>query len=330
MDIRDFSSLREKAAADVRAAGNSHRRLVLIHSGIALGAMAAMALVNLLIRQGINAATGLSGLNTRTVLSTIQTILGYAANIALPFWEFGMVFAILGLARRQPVSPGDLTLGFRNFGPVLRYILLTWLMYLGIAMALTYPLFSILLLTPLANPVMELAARWAAGGMAAAEQLATVQEFFVAMLPLLLAVMAVIALVLIPLAYRLKMGRFSLADDPRAGAMAAVRRSFRITRGNCLALFRLDLHFWWYYLGLLLASAVCYGDTILGYLGVVLPVSPEAAYILFYLLGLALQLGLHCLALAQVQLTYAAGYDALMGNAGIPAKKTYPPVPWQE
>ncbi|HIT34003.1 MAG TPA: DUF975 family protein [Candidatus Faecousia intestinigallinarum] len=330
MNIRDISSLGAKAEEDLRAAGNSPRKLVLLHSGITVAVMTVLTLMNLLLQLGIDDTAGLGGLGARAAMSTMQTLLGYAINIVLPFWEFGMAFVILGFARRQLVAPADLTLGFRNFGPVLRYQLLIWLMYFGIAMMLLYPLMNILLLTPLANPIIELAVRWsAAGGAIDLGELIGSSEFFLALLPMLLAAMAVLALVLVPLAYRLKMGKFSLADDPKAGAMAAVRRSFRITRGNSLALFKLDLHFWWYYLGLLLAAAVCYGDVILGYLGVPLPMSQEASYMLFYVLGLALQLGLHCLALARVQLTYAAGYDALLGGFGRHEKQGFPASPWQ-
>ena len=320
MDIRNFASLREKAEEDYRAAAFPPARLVLLHSGIAAAASLLCAVLNLLIQGMMDAATGLGGLGSRTVLGTVQTLLNYALPIALPFWEFGLVFAVIGLARRRETTPGALTMGFRNFGPVLRYQLLNGLIYIGVIMVLMHPLLGILMLTPLSRGLPEALANLANSGITDTEAIIGDPQVLQAIRPLVMAMLLLLAAVLVPLFYRLRMGSFALADDPQAGAMAAIRKSLRLTRGNSFALLRVDLHFWWYYLGMLASAAVCYGETLLALLGVRLPLSAQVQYILFYALGLGVQLLIQYAALARVQLTYAAAYDALASAPRPPAR----------
>ena len=327
MDIRNFASLRDKAEGDYRAAAFPPARLALLHSGVTVAATLLVAVLNLLIQGQMDAATGLGGLGSRTVLGTVQTLLHYALTIALPFWEFGFVFAVIGLARRQETRPAALTMGFRNFGPVLRYQLLNGLIYAGVIMVLMYPLLGILMVTPLSRGLLDTITSLVSSGVTDVEAIGADPQVLRATLPLVAAMLGLLALVLVPLFYRLRMGSFALAEDPRAGARAAIRNSLRLTRGNSFALFRVDLHFWWYYLGMMVAAVLCYGDTILSLLGVRLPLSGQAQYILFYALGLGVQLLIQYAALARVKLTYAAAYDALAAAPKPPAK--VPAVRWE-
>ena len=84
-----------------------------------------------------------------------------------------------------------------------------------------------------------------------------------------------------------------------------------MTHGRRLDIFKLDLSFWWFYVLDGLTLALCYGDLILGLMGISLPISADVSYFLFYVLYLAAQLGLYVFARNRVECTYAAGYDAL-------------------
>ena len=78
-----------------------------------------------------------------------------------------------------------------------------------------------------------------------------------------------------------------------------------------MALFRLDLHFWWYFLTMGAAALLTYGDSICAALNIALPLSATAQFFLFYALGLAAQTALLWAFGAKVELTYASAYDVL-------------------
>ena len=117
-------------------------------------------------------------------------------------------------------------------------------------------------------------------------------------------------LVAVPLLFRLRFAPYLLmSKQPRA--LAAMVESVRLTRRNCLRLLKLDLRFWWYYVLQTLAAALCYGDLLLSLLGVALPWSSTAAFLLFYCLGLGAQLALFVYARPRVVTTYALAVQAL-------------------
>ena len=72
-------------------------------------------------------------------------------------------------------------------------------------------------------------------------------------------------------------------------------------RRNRLALFRLDLSFWWYYLAQFLLTALCYGDVILQAMNVSLPFNADVAFFVFYIAALLAQFALFCLFENKVQ-----------------------------
>ena len=108
------------------------------------------------------------------------------------------------------------------------------------------------------------------------------------------------------------MVNFCLAEDPRKGALAAMRNSRYLMRHNRLALFRLDLSMWWYYAGSALVSLLCYGDTLLPMVGISLPWDPMISFYGFYLLSIAVQILVNYFAMNRVYAAYAVAYDALM------------------
>ena len=63
---------------------------------------------------------------------------------------------------------------------------------------------------------------------------------------------------------------------------------------------------------LMLASVVCYGDWVLPLLGMALPLPTTASYFLFFILFLALQLGIFLLFRNKVEVSYALAYESLL------------------
>ena len=116
----------------------------------------------------------------------------------------------------------------------------------------------------------------------------------------------------------LKSGRLSageIADrfdiTPAAGALAALRDSRMMTKGNRWNLFRLDLSMWWYYAAVLASAAVAYGDQLLPTLGVTFPLSDTAAYFVFLGVYLAVIFVIYYFLRSRVEVTYALAYDSL-------------------
>ena len=89
------------------------------------------------------------------------------------------------------------------------------------------------------------------------------------------------------------MGECALIENPRMGAFAALRKSRRLMRGNCISLLQLDLSFWWFYVLEVLLTVVCYADMLLPMVGIQLPFSSTVAFFLFYLLNLGGQVALY-------------------------------------
>ena len=119
---------------------------------------------------------------------------------------------------------------------------------------------------------------------------------------------AVFAVVAIPLSYRLRLSAYYMLDG--SGARQSLLQSARSMKGNCLALLRLDLGFWWYYAAQALLTVIGYGDLLLPHLGI--QMNTTVAYFLFYVLSLAAQLGLFWWKQNSVSVTYAHAYLSLL------------------
>ena len=309
MYIQDRKGLEEAAAQALRIAPN-HKQLVMVSAGVAAGLSLAVSLLSFLLEGQIAQTGGLAGLGLRSVLSTVQTVLFYAVMILTPFWSMGFTSTALKLSRKQDVTLATLLDGFRRFGPVLRLMLLQGALYFLLAAGCVYVGTSVFSFTPLVAPMYEvlLESDVLTTGMVDEATMAALKE---AMTPVLLGCAALFALIAIPVSYRLRLAELRIMDEKRCGALAAMLESSRAMRYNCMDLFRLDLHFWWFYLAEGVVTALCYGDQILPALGIHLPFSEDVAYFVFFVIGLAAQLVLYWYARARVAVTYAKAYDAL-------------------
>lgn len=313
MNTISCRELKNTAKGLLAERGSEPRRLIAIYAGVSAGVSLAALVISFLLNRGIAETGGLSGLGTRSMLSTVAVVLQVAVGLLLPLWTMGYKSATLCFARRG-TQPSLLT-GFQNFSPVFRLLVLKALLLGLVAFLCLYPATMLFFMTPLAEPMNEILAPYIAAQtdtsqiLQDAKTMAAIQE---AGKPIMLVFGGLFLLVAVPVFYRLRFAELSLMDEPQNGALAALKKSLLLTRRRCGQLLKLDISYWWYYLLTVAVAALAYGDRILPFLGVTLPISADAAYFLFSLLHLAMTFALAYAAQNQVETTYALCYDALM------------------
>lgn len=333
MNIFDRKGLKETAAARLGEASYNPRLLVLLHTGISLGAALLVAIANFILSEKISATGGLSGIGLRSVLTTAQSFLQLTLTLLTPFWEIGIIYAAIRLIRGQSAQPGDLTAGFYRFGPVFRLKLLQ-LVLLGIlAMPCLYVSLGIFSMTPLSaefiNVMLPIWEEASATGQIAQPDASTIEALTIATKPLIPIFILVYIGAALPLSYRFRLADYIITDEPPCGAFAAMLTSWKMTRGRGVALFRLDLSFWWFYVLQALSAVLAYCDLLLPRLGISLPLPENGAYFLFYGLYIAAELALSWCFGAQVQTTYAAAYEAFLQPPVLPMQMPFPQEPEQ-
>lgn len=316
MDILNCRALKARAGERLSGASCDHKKLALIHTGLALGISVLISLLQLYLDRQIASTGGLAGLGTRSVLETIRMACQTAVDIALPFWEFGFVFIALRLARGEQTGTKDLTQGFRHFSSVIRLYFVEMLIYIGVGIACVYAGSFLFSLTPMAIPVQELLLSMAEDAQSVDQMLAAVQSMSVAELeplirPALIIMGVLFAVVAIFLFYRFRMARFIVMDEPRAGGIMALILSSRMTKHHRMKLLRLDLSFWWFYVLVVLSGVVINADVLLNAVGITLPMSKDMAWILTYVLGCVIQLVVYWQFNGYVQTVYASAYEQL-------------------
>ena len=290
------------------------KRLVLIHTSIALGSTLLLAVLNFLFSLLIDDTGGLSGMGTRSLLSTAQTLMETVVMMALPFWQIGLTFLALRWARNDSVQAGHLLQGFRRFGPVFAFRLLYGFVFLALGFAAIHLASVIILMTPFSEALVD-ALSPMMDPSATAEQIEALfspeklSGMLDAAIPLFVVFGIIFLIAAIPVFYRLRLGEFAVMDG--LGSGGALLHSLRITKGSWRHLVRLDLHFWWFYVLQVLCNVVANGNLLLPLLGISLPMGKEAAYFLFFGLGTALQILILWQFQGQVLTSYAVVYDTL-------------------
>ena len=310
------------ARQSLERASYNGRTLALIHSGAALAVSLIVVIFNHVLSASIDGTGGLAGIGMRSVLMSAQSFLSTMSNLLLPFWQIGIVFAALGFARGQQVAPKNLAEGFRRFGKVLRTMLLQIIMYVAVCFAAMNLSSIIYFFTPLSAKITAQMEPYLSDPDALSALLSdtTALEGLMGNMIPLYVILAVVLLVLCaPLFFRLRMASFAIMDDA-PGALAAIFGSFRIMKGNCIALLKVDLQFWWFYALKILAVAVAYADAILPMVGIHLPFGENVLFFGAYGLYIALELAINWRYAAFVQTTYAHCYDMLKANASRPAQ----------
>ncbi len=315
MNIRDRGSLKKQASRVLSSTGCDTKKLVIIHSGVTCGVSLLLTLLTFLLQNRMDSAVGLAGLGTRNFLASAQTLMQICSVVVLPIWEVGFLYSHLSMARNQDAGPQSLLEGFRRFGPVFRLMLLQMLIITGLSSLLIYPSAMLFMISPFSNAFMEVLepmlseASLISGNIVMDEAMLSAAAG--ALLPMIFIYLLLFAVIAIPLFYRFRMAEYILMDEPRCGALAAMVGSSQIMRKNRFAMFRLDLSFWWYYLLQGLLMALTYGDVILAALNISLPLSPNAAFFLFYILSMAGQFLLFYAFKNKITQTYTQTYLSL-------------------
>lgn len=306
-----YRTLKENAKKSLQVQPG-HKRVFLIYACVLSLAGFLVSLLSYLLQQQATKISGLDGISTHSLLQTLEMMFSLLYNIAAPFWKIGLFFVALQAFRQVAPDKSSLMRGFHYWGPVLRLILMKILMIIIFAMlvgVVCSTIISFVSYTPLAedmNAYLETLPHMTTQEdiMEILEDPLVVDKLMDAILPILpFAVTAAFA-GMCPLGFRLRMIDFAMMDVPGEGPWTALRTSWRITKGNCLALLRLDIGFWWYYLlvGLL---------TGLSLLCTYLPLDITTMFWVYSGVTVVGEIALYGLAGPQVRTAYAAAYETM-------------------
>lgn len=314
MNIPSARDLEQTAGQRLEEASYDPRRLCVIHTAVSVGVTVLLSLISILLNRQIVTTGGLAGIGSRTALVSIQSVLQLAASLALPFWEAGFLYCALQLSRGQSAEPKDLTAGLRRWAPLLRLWLLQGLLFFCIAFVAIQVASILSAMMPWGNALMELMTPLMENPSLIESGISDgmMQELLAAAIPVYAVAGAVFLVLAIPLFYRLRMATYLLFDQDQPRALAAMGLSRRIMQGNCLALFKIDLHFWWYYILMILAAAASYLDVILKVSNAALPVGSDWAMLISLGLYSLIQLLIAWFCRSRVATVYACAYEALI------------------
>ena len=306
--------LLEPSALRTAATGSLERtdkpgRVILIHTGVVLLISLLMTAADFLLNRQISTTGGLSGMGIRSILTTVQSLLRLTQALILPFWQIGYTYYTLKVAQGQNAGLSDLAEGFRRIGPVLRLKMLIGGIIFLLIFASTYMSSFLFMLSPWAAPMMQKMEEL----MSSTVDEQVLLDAIIAMTKdVTVPIMIIFSLCFLAgsafLFFRFRLAELWLMDHPQGGALAALRESRQLMRGNWKAMFQVDLSFWWFYLLELLVTVLCYGDVVLGALGVEMTMNAFGSYILFFVLYLCAQLALYWWKRNEVAVTYAHAY----------------------
>ena len=314
MDICNTSEIKAAALRRLTDAGQA-KRIAAIYAGVTLGLSALVTILGLVLEAMMSRATGLGGMGRRTILSSVQSMLPWVVGLITMCVELGYQAAMLRVARGQYASPQTLRLGFDRFWVLLRCILLEGVILFAIAFGGIYIATMLFMLTPFSGRVMEVLSPVLEDVTLLSPEMvldeALYDQLMQAMIPAFVMCAIVVAAAAIPVLYRLRMARFVIIDKPGIGALAALRESRKMMRGNCLRLVKLDISLWPYYIGCVFASLLCYGDVLLPMMGARFPWSDTVSYYLFFALYLAVQFAVYYFLRNQAEVAYSIAYDSI-------------------
>lgn len=314
MDICNTSEIKAAALRRLTDAGQA-KRIAAIYAGVTLGLSALVTILGLVLEAMMSGTTGLGGMGRRTILSSVQSMLPWVVGLITMCVELGYQAAMLRVARGQYASPQTLRLGFDRFWVLLRCILLEGVILFAIAFGGIYIATMLFMLTPFSGRVMEVLSPVLENVTLLSPEMvldeALYDQLMQAMIPAFVMCAIVVAAAAIPVLYRLRMARFVIIDKPGIGALAALRESRKMMKGNCLRLVKLDISLWQYYIGCVFASLLCYGDVLLPMMGVRFPWSDTVSYYLFFALYLAVQFAVYYFLKNQAEVAYSIAYDSI-------------------
>lgn len=314
MNIPSSKYLKVKAGKRLEAA-KEPQRIVLIYAAIvALSALAVNGIQFVLDHQ-ISQTGGLQNIGTRSMLSTLSSVLPLIQNLVIMCLTLGYTAAMLRIVRKQYASQKTLKAGFERFWVLLRTRLLQWLIYGGIAMGLSYLSLAIYMMTPFSSGLTALLLPLVSSGSFSPEALlndeALLFSLYGALLPMMIIYCVLLIAAIWAVSYRFRLVDYLLIDQPQLGAVGALRTSHQKMKGNVKSLFKLDISFWWYYLLRSLAGSLAYLNLLLAIFGISVPMSATALLFVTILLYLGADFALNYFLLNRVETTYALFYDTV-------------------
>ena len=312
MDIRNVRELKNTAFRRLEEARDG-KKILLTYSLISILSALLVTVVTYCLEIQVDQLGGLGNMGTRSILTTISSVLPMVLNLALMCLELGFLAAMIRIGRGMYTSVQTLRAGMPRFWTMIRTNLLLYAMIFALSMGAFYLATIIFALLPASNALLELMMPLvtAADPTAAVLEAGLEGQLMDAMVPLMVIFGIVALIMVLPMTYQYRMANYVLMHDPRAGALRALRESKMMMRGNRLALFRIDLSLWWFYGVSILASAVCYGDWILEKFGIYLQIPEWAGYFLFYLLFLGITFASNMFLKGRAGVVYAMFFDAV-------------------
>ena len=314
MNLRNIREIKT-FAADRLKGSSSQQQIVVIYAALTLGLTALVTVVNHVLGLQIDNYGGLSNLGKRNMLSSIQSMLPMLQSLLAMCLEVGYLAAMLRIARGMYTSPQTLRLGFDRFWVLLRCTIFRGLIMTGVLFAGMYFGIMIFMMTPFSDSVVEimmpLVSQTSVLDTGIVIDDATYGLLMEAMLPAFGICGLLMLLLGGPVYYSYRMANYVIIDKPGIGALRALVESKNMMRHNRLALLKLDISLWWYYLGAAAAMVICYGDVLLPMLGVQLPVSETVAFFGFYMLYLVASFAVHFFLRNRAEVAYALAYDSV-------------------
>lgn len=314
MNLRNTREINRIAAERVQQSP-SQRKIVMIYAGLALGLTALVTVLNYILGLQIDNFGGLSNLGKKSMLSTLQSMLPFVQSLLSMCLNLGYVAAMLRIARGMYTSPQTLRLGFDRFWLLMRCSVFQGLILSAVVFVCLYFGVMLFMVTPFSRNAVEIVTPLLSQTSMLNSSIVIDDTTYGLLMEALIPAFVfcgILFLVLgVPVIYNYRMVDYIIIDKPGTGALAALRESKMMMRGNRMALLKLDVSLWWYYLASGIATVICYGDVLLPILGVELPVSETAAYFVFYALYLLATFGVHVFLRNRVEAAYALVYDAV-------------------
>ena len=293
-----ISEIRSTAAQKLRNEDSGFHKFVWLHSAAPI-AVSGLLVVLTLLSNRIAPEGGLSNMETHTMITTTLTLLQLAASVAVLFWDAGLNHLTLAFLRGRPIGVASLTKGFSKIGPILGSWIFRWSSYL-LRMMVAGTLSSILMmLVPIPTSMYQEFSEFAAS-----PALPLPDSVLIVMGIYLVTYLMVLAVILMPVVYRHRLTTYCIMDDQPTGGLRAVMQSSLLMRGNRRKLLKLDLRFWWFYLGEAGVLALSMGSLYISDIA--------AGSWLFPLLALIFQLGLYLIAKPKMALCYGLFYEQIL------------------
>lgn len=311
MTFPNFPELKQKSRDALDRCGNQ-KTLALIYAGGLVGSALLLTVLDYILSEMIEGTGGLRNMGTRTILSSLQTMLPILQSLALLGWNAGYTMVVLNLIRGRYSDHRTLVSGFNLFFPMLRAMLLEGLLYFNLLIVSLLLSVQIYSFTPWAKELMLTLEPMLPAMMENPDQLILDEATLVAamwdMLPMVVIFGILYFVLAVPISYRLRFRTYCLVDAPRAGALRAMAASRRLLRKNCFRLFLIDLRFWWYH-GLLALAGLL---PMIPLTGFQFSLGFDFTYYLCYGVYLLITFALYTLAMNRVECTYAAAYESLL------------------